>query len=36
MGKIHYWLVGFGIGFFVVNWFFDFPFGLAGAGIALG
>ena len=36
VGKIHYWLVGFGIGFFVVNWFLDFPFGMAGAGIALG
>lgn len=36
VGKIHYWLVGFGVGFFVVNWFLDFPFGMAGAGIALG
>ena len=33
---MHFWLMGFGIGFFVVNYFLDFPFGLTGMGIAFG
>ncbi|QNN64388.1 hypothetical protein H9L12_08600 [Sphingomonas rhizophila] len=36
MGKIHYFLVGFGVLFIGVNWYLDFPFGMAGMGIALG
>ena len=36
MNKIHFWLMGFGIGSLIILYILDFPVGLAGIGIPVG